>query len=214
MHPKKIVYITSSAHKRKESEYFIESRLANGKIVKDVVHFDFRSIAIKEVLDVDLSVIVSAEVLEAYQLIQVPCIVEHAGLIYDDYVSASYPGGLTKAMWNALKADFVKETNANNRKVIARAVVGYCNGMTIETFTGETRGTISATPKGLSDFYWDTIFIPDDPNGISQGSKTYAEIAADPALGIAHKVSISQSTKAMRAFVDYLTTESTLDLWR
>jgi len=112
MHPKKVVYVTSSAHKRSENEYFIESKLTNGKIAKEVVQFDFRSIQIKEVLDVDLSVIVHAEVLEAYQLIQAPCIVEHAGLIYDDYVSISYPGGLTKAMWNALKDAFVRETNA------------------------------------------------------------------------------------------------------
>ena len=93
-------------------------------------------------------------------------------------------------------------------------MVGYCNGMTIRTFVGETHGTIASSPRGSSDFYWDTVFIPDDPAGMTPGSKTYAEIAADPALGIVHKVNLSQSTKAMRAFVDYLATEPTLDLWR
>jgi inosine/xanthosine triphosphate pyrophosphatase family protein len=213
MHPKKIVYVTSSAHKKDENEHFIKSPINGGRLASDVVQFDFRGIRIKEVLDVDLTVVVRAEVKEAYQIIQTPCIVEHAGLIYDKYSAASYPGGLTKAMWNALRDNFVLETNGAGQRATARAVIAYCNGMTIETFVGETHGTLAVAPRGMSSFYWDTVFIPDQPDG-TPGSRTYAEIAADPQLGIAHKVALSQSTKAMKAFVEYLAAEPNPDLWK
>lgn len=175
-----------------------------------MVQFDFRGIPIKEVLDVELSVVVRAEVKEAYQVIQTPCIVERAGLIYDRHRSTSYPGGLTKAMWNALGEGFVLETNGAGQGAIARAVVAYCNGMTIQTFVGETHGTIASNPRGSRSFYWDTVFLPDDSAG-GRGTKTYAEIAT---LSIAQKVTLSQSTKAMRALVEYLATEPTPDLWK
>lgn len=213
MYPKKVVYVTSSPHKKTECEHFIESHICDGRSVRDVVQFDFRGIPIKEVLDVDLAVVVRAEVKEAYQIIQTPCIVEHAGLIYDKYSAASYPGGLTKAMWNALGDDFIVETNGAGQRATARAIIAYCNGMTIETFVGETHGTLAPVPRGASSFYWDTIFIPDQPCG-TPGSRTYAEISETPHLGIAHKVELSQSTKAMTAFVEYLATEPNPDLWK
>lgn len=182
-------------------------------MARDIVQFDFRGMPIKEVLDVDIAVVVRAEAKEAYQIIQTPCIVEHAGLVYDKYAAASYPGGLTKAMWNALRNNFVLETNGAGQRATARAVIAYCNGMTIETFVGETHGSLASAPRGASSFYWDTVFIPDESAG-TPGSKTYAEIAADPTLGIAHKVALSQSTKAMKAFVEYLAVEPSPDLWK
>jgi XTP/dITP diphosphohydrolase len=214
MPPKRIVYVTSSLPKELENQYFVDNmHLDDGRTIKEVVSFDIRHVAIKEVLDVDLKVIVDAEVKAAYQIIQTPCIVEHAGLIYEEYRDQSYPGGLTKPMWNALRENFVKETNGRGRRAIARAVVGYCSGMSTYVFVGETLGTISAEPKGDSDFYWDTVFIPDRSDG-KPGEKTYAEIIADPALGLPCKMSLSQSTKAMRAFVDHYVHERTAELWR
>jgi hypothetical protein len=35
---------------------------------------------------------VSTEVVSAYSQLEVPCIVEHAGLIFSDYADRSYPG--------------------------------------------------------------------------------------------------------------------------
>ena len=151
----------------------------------------------------DLNVMVRAEVEAAYSVLKVPCIVEHAGLIFADYLSAGYPGGLTKPMWNTLLQEFPRETHSAGRKAVARAVVGYCDGQRIQTFVGETSGTLASEPRGDREFYWDTVFIPDEEDG-SPGISTYAEIVADPALGLPHKVAkLSQSTRAMLRFLEY-----------
>src|SRR5215208_3217325 len=95
----KIVYVTNSSFKIKENEVFVSNcKLANGMPVSSFFEFDIRQVPIKEVLEVDLKAMVMAEVTKAYSEIRVPCIVEHAGLIFEGY--HSYPGGLTKPMWN------------------------------------------------------------------------------------------------------------------
>jgi len=198
----KVVFVTSSSFKVHENEVFCsECKLADGTPVCDVFEFDIRQVPIKEVLEVDINAMVMAEVTKAYTEIRVPCIVEHAGLIFDGHTS--YPGGLTKPMWNALKDQFITETHSAGRKVVARAVVAYCDGKTVQTFVGETAGHLSDTPRGSREFYWDTVFIPDEAKGGAK-DKTYAEIVDDPALGLAYKMrEFSQSSRAMLKFLEY-----------
>src|SRR6266851_3800041 len=192
----RIVYVTSSKFKIEENRIFSsEVRLGDGKLVADVCRFEIRQVPIKEVLEVDLAAMVMAEVSAAYSQVKVPCIVEHAGLVFEGYTS--YPGGLTKPMWDVLGDGFVSETRSSGRRALARAVVAYCEGQTIKTFVGETSGWIADTPRGKRDFYWDTVFVPDNPDG-TPGNETYAEIVASGDRGLERKVvDLSQSTKAM-----------------
>ncbi len=210
-----ITYVTSSEFKAKEIEVLAEhGRLADGTNIGDLFEFYIRPVPIKEVLEVDIATMVIAEVTKAYSVIRVPCIVEHAGLIFSDYADKSYPGGLTKAMWNALGDNFVNETGAKGRKAIAKAVIAYCDGMRVATFTGERQGTIAEAPRGTRAFYWDTVFIPDDPTGTTN-DMTYAEIVDDPTLGLKYKVTaLSQSSMAMVAFLEHLRSAPTPTLWR
>jgi XTP/dITP diphosphohydrolase len=210
----RVVYVTSSSFKKEENKVFVEHCKVDGRPVKDLFEFQIREVPILEILEVDLCVMVQAEVTRAYSLIRVPCIVEHAGLIFDDYRDCSYPGGLTKPMWNTLSDRFLRETNSVGRRAIARAVVAYCDGKQTHTFVGETEGTLADSPRGNREFYWDTVFIPDDPSGRADG-KTYAEINDDPALGLAYKMeTLSQSGKAMRKFLAFLRENPQPDLWR
>jgi XTP/dITP diphosphohydrolase len=78
-----------------------------------------------------LEKMVRFKVESAYRAVLVPCIVEHAGLVLEGYETASFPGGLTQPMWDA----------------------GYCDGMNIDTFVGETKGTLSPTPRGNRAFW-------------------------------------------------------------
>ncbi|MDC0675822.1 non-canonical purine NTP pyrophosphatase [Nannocystis radixulma] len=210
----RIVYVTQSTFKKKENACFVENcALSDGTRVKDVFQFEFRSVHVQETLESDLEKMVRAEVLSAYSKIKVPCIVEHAGLVFEDYQGCSYPGGLTKPMWNALGDHFVSETNSADRRVIARAVVAYCDGVEIRTFTGETKGKLASAPRGSAAFYWDTVFIPEDLSGASAG-KTYAEIVDDPSLGLVHKViNLSQSSRAMLNFLHFRRNQPLSQLW-
>src|SRR5258708_33891350 len=165
-----IGYVAISSYKKEENEVFVrESNLAGGRTVGEVFAFTIRPVPIQEILNVDLAVMVSAEVISAYSQLKVPCIVEHAGLVFSEYASLSYPGGLTKPMWDTLTDRFIEETHSSSRGAIARAVIAYCDGKSVRTFVGERQGTIANSPKGSREFYWDIVFIPDDPSGRTKG---------------------------------------------
>lgn len=215
-----VAYCTTSRYKMEEvAQICSEERLnvpsaprIDGKLVGDVFDFKFYDVEIVEILETSIERMVRHKAKNAYREIQIPCIVEHAGLIFQDYADKNYPGGLTQPMWDALhSANFIKETNASGRKVIAQAVIGYCDGMKIETFTGETFGTIASHERGSRGFYWDLIFQPDNLDGTS-GSSTYAEIV--DAVGIGEKVKISQSTKALKKFLEFRLKEGDPPLFR
>jgi len=211
----RVVYVTNSKFKTEENQVFAEEcTLPDGRQVKDVFEFDIRPVQIQEILDVDLSVMVSAEVVSAYSQLKIPCIVEHAGLIFSEYSDRSYPGGLTKPMWDSLGDNFIEETRSGGRGAIARAVVAYCDGKHVETFVGERLGTIADRPRGNREFYWDTVFVPDDPTGKS-GGQTYAEIVGNSSLGLAYKMQeLSQSSTAMKRFLEYRLKVGEPELWR
>jgi XTP/dITP diphosphohydrolase len=208
----RVVYVTSNQYKVAENAVFATTaKMSSGIVVGDLFEFEIRRVPIKEVLEVDLEVMVAAEVANAYGQIRVPCVVEHAGLIFQGYERQSYPGGLTKPMWDALGDKFIEESRSAGRRAIAVAVVGYCDGKAVVTFRGETQGTIADRPRGSREFYWDTVFIPDDPSGAA-GAMTYAEISDNPGLGLERKMALSQSSKAMMKFLEHrLTTRP--ELW-
>lgn len=193
-----VTFVTSSPFKREEIAAFLEVALMDdGTPVHERFSFNLANNEIKETLDVSLEAIVSQEVKAAYAQLKRPCIVEHAGLVFDEYVEDGYPGGLTKPMWNTLGGRFLEETHSAGRAARAVAAIGYCDGMKIHTFRGETVGTLSSEPRGDRAFYWDTVFIPTAAN---EAGLTYAEIVAE--RGLAHKMlEHSQSSKAMLSFL-------------
>jgi XTP/dITP diphosphohydrolase len=198
-----IVYSTTSPFKQAE----IAETCHSGSIIVpsgervaigDLFKFEFRDGRPSEPLERDLEQMVRHKAVSAYKNLLVPCIVEHAGLIFDDYIDESYPGGLTQPMWDALGAErFIAETKGAGRRVRARAVIGYCDGLNVKCFQGETSGTLASRPSGSREFYWDTIFIPESE------TVTYADICSDPKMGLKKKIALSQSTKALIEFLQY-----------
>ena len=211
----KLVYVTSNPNKQEEIDIIKSSLLLDDdRLVGDVFDFDIRTNSIPERLEIDLELLVRDEAARAYEVVRVPCIVEHAGLIFDDYRGAGYPGGLTKPMWNALGSDFLASVRLRNRGATAKAVVGYCDGMKVATFPGCTHGRLSKSPRGMRQFYWDTVFVPDDPSR-PKSQLTYAQIVDHRSLGLRYKVlQLSQSTKAIRACLQYIRTQEPNLLWR
>ncbi len=99
-------------------------------------------------------------------------------------------------------------------RAIARAVVAYCDGQRVQTFIGETQGILAESPRGETHrFYWDTVFIPEDPTGLAQ-DLTYSQIVETEGLGLHHKVTmLSQSSKAMCQFLEYIRVQGPSPLW-
>ncbi len=197
-----IVYCTGNSSKKEEwqaiSQHFTLPRPSGKVSVGELFEASFRGASLREPLLCDLHAVVREKAISAYEAIRVPCIVEHAGLIFHDLEAHSYPGGLTQPMWDALKAEgFVRMKGVAGARVTARAIVGYCDGLKVHLFHGETQGVISESPRGLRDFYWDNVFCPDDG-----GDRTYSEIADEPD-GLIAKMHLSQSRKATMAFLTY-----------
>lgn len=167
-----------------------------GTKLEKLFDFEFRDVDTREPLLCDLDAMVRYKAESAYEAVRVPCIVEHAGLILEGYEGKSFPGGLTQPMWDALGPEqFVASCSPLGARAVARAVVGYCDGLGLYTFAGEMNGTLSSPPKGRREFYWDTVFCPDGFQGA-----TYAEIAE---MDLLKKLSVSQSIKALKAFMSY-----------
>jgi XTP/dITP diphosphohydrolase len=79
---------------------------------------------------------------------------------------------------------------------------------------GERKGRIAEQVRGSRKFYWDTIFMPDDPMGNASG-RTYAEIVDDPHLGLDYKIEhLSQSSMAMKAFLEFRLSNDDAEIWR
>jgi inosine/xanthosine triphosphate pyrophosphatase family protein len=202
MKPIKIVYCSWSDFKKEEwklAKEHLELSSMPGKKLGELFELEFRQAPTSEPLLCDLEAMVRAKIASAYRHIQVPCIVEHAGLILEGYEDKSFPGGLTQPMWDSLDAEkFVACCSSLSIKAIARAVVGYCDGMNVETFVGETPGVLCAVPRGDRAFYWDTVFCPDGGSG-----KTYAEIVGADRSGLLAKLRISQSMRALTRFLEF-----------
>lgn len=197
--PIKVIYCSWSNFKKEEWEAAKDSFELSGVKLGQLFDLEFRDVPTSEPLLCDLETMVRFKVESAYREVRVPCIVEHAGLILDGYQANSFPGGLTQPMWDALDADrFVASCSVLTTRAIARAVVGYCDGLSIQTFVGETSGVLTPMPKGSRAFYWDTVFCPDGGSGM-----TYAEIAGNDKSGLLDKLKLSQSIKALTAFMQY-----------
>lgn len=190
----KLIYCSWSKYKKEEWDTIRSWEFDLGVSYELVIEFEFRKAETHEPLLCDLSAMVRAKAISAYEAVRVPCVVEHAGLILSGFEDQSYPGGLTQPMWDALGAERFALTCAPlSDKATARAVIGYCDGAGIQIFVGDTQGSLRASPAGKRAFYWDTIFCPDGFDG-----KTYAEIAD---ASLADKLKISQSIKALGQLV-------------
>lgn len=200
-----IFYATRSSFKLEElqiissdMEFLDGSGVAHK--VGNLIEFQISDIPTDEPLEVDLVRMVHHKVKSAYRSLLAPCIVEHAGLVLESHLTAGFPGGLTQPMWDSLSVDdFLARTGGAGEKVIARSVVGYCDGIQIKTFVGETQGMLASQARGSRTFYWDILFCPDGGSG-----KTYAELVESGTDGLKQKLRLSQSTKALTKFATFL----------
>ena len=175
--------------------YFVTSN--EGKIKEAKMILDFPIKAVKadliEIQSLDLEEIVRDKAQRAFALVQKPLIVDDVGL----YVEAwnGFPGPFVKQLRDSVgNLGFLKMMeNETNRRVIAKAAVGFHDGKEIHTFTGEVKGQLALEPRGEGGWGWDPIFIPEFSD------KTYAEMTPEG------KNSVSHRRAALEIFKNFLT---------
>jgi XTP/dITP diphosphohydrolase len=149
------------------------------------------AIKIEEIQTNDVAKLVKDKLTKAFREIGRPLFVEHTGLYIDGL--NGLPAGLTQVFWDSLLADRFAEIVGNfaSPRLVAKTMLGYCDGKQFHFFEGEIPGHVPKTPAGNRDFQWDCVFIPDGEN------KTFAELGPK-------KNEISMRRRALDRFAAYL----------
>lgn len=118
-------------------------------------------IELDEIQSTDLHKIVEHKLLQAYDAIKAPVLVEDVSVAFT--ALGSLPGPYIK--W------FVEDAGLDaccrmldgfeDRSAVVRTTFGYYDGEQMTFFDKEMRGRISDTPRGENGFGWDKIFIVD-----------------------------------------------------
>ncbi|WP_175807613.1 non-canonical purine NTP pyrophosphatase [Burkholderia cenocepacia] len=146
---------------------------------------------IEELQTEDVDRLVRDKLIKAFELIGRPLFVEHTGLYLEGL--NGLPAGLTQIFWDKLEADRFAALveGLGNSSVIAKTVLGYCDGREIHLFEGAINGKVPKIPAGPRHFQWDCVFVPDGH------AQTFAEMGDK-------KNEISMRRKALDAFAVYL----------
>ena len=108
----------------------------------------------------------------------------------------------------------MEETQSPGRQAIARAVVAYCDGKQVKTFVGERAGKIAERPVEAANFTGTLCSYLMTLTGVVQGVPTQ-EIVESKDLGLAYKMTVlSQSSMAMKAFLEHRLQAGDPELWR
>lgn len=180
----KIRFMSGNKHKIKEVQRILDP------IGVDIVPVSRK---IEELQTQDVNALVRDKLIKAFHEIGRPLFVEHTGL----YLRGlnDLPAGLTQIFWDRLEARRFADLVAalGDDKVIARTVLGYCDGRQMHLFEGAIDGTVPRVPAGPEDFQWDCVFMPD-------GYKTtFAEMGTE-------KDEISMRRLALDKFAAHLKT--------
>ena len=140
----KLYYVTTNKFKIDEAmDYFRNNEVASrfGIEICIIEH------NVQEILDADIHKIVERKVIDAFAHVGRPCVVEHGGLFFD--ALPKLPGALGKIIWDAVgerMCQFLAQ--GDSRQATARSCIGYCDGKTVKTYHGETRGRIAERARG------------------------------------------------------------------
>ncbi len=176
MHP--IYFVTGNPHKFREAKALLPQL--------EQVEFDLPE---EQSLDPQLVIRKKLEVAKTKH--DGPLIVEDTSLYLDGL--NGFPGPLIKWMAQAVSNDGIYQLcqRIHNTGAVAKTVIGYDDGETVQFFEGEIHGEI-VKPYGNEGFGWDEIFRP---NGLSE---TFAE------MGDEFKPEFSMRTHAFNQLSDYL----------
>ena len=166
-----------------EQLYFVTSNEGKIKEAEMILGIPIKPMRadLEEIQSLDLEEIVKAKAIKAFELVQKPLFVDDVGL----YIEAwnGFPGPFVKYLRDAVGNEGLLKMmkNETNRKIIAKAAIGFHNGKEVITFMGEVKGTLAVEPRGQGGWGWDPIFIP------SHTDKTYAELTVEEKNAVSHR---------------------------
>nr|MBI5455692.1 RdgB/HAM1 family non-canonical purine NTP pyrophosphatase [Candidatus Levybacteria bacterium] len=168
---KKLVFVTGNQAKARDVQKILDFSI-------EIVDLD-----LEEIQETDVGKVALHKVIEAYDKIQSPVIVDDVGLSINAW--NNFPGPLIKWVLKAgggnasLLLKFLDKEK--NRKATATLAIGYHDGKETHIFIGSIDGIIAKEIRGENGFGWDAVFIP---NG---RDKTFAEMTFEEKNEISHR---------------------------
>lgn len=178
-----IYFITGNPMKAKEADAILSGH--GVEVIQKELDVD-------EIQEKDAGKVAVKKAEDSFKIVNKPLFVEDTGLHIKSM--NEYPGILVKHFQNSIGLQGIVDfLDGKDRSADAVTVVAFCDHEgKVHTFEGRTSGMISERVMEGYQFAWDTIFIP---NGYE---KTYSE------LGMGEKNRISQRSKAMEKFAEWL----------
>ena len=162
---KEITFVTGNPNKAKHA-----SRLLDFPVVN-------HDVDLPEIQSLDLQEVVADKLKRAFEIIQMPVIVEDIALEFSEL--KRIPGPFIKFFAQELGLEKLAQMlDGKSRKAIAKCVIGFTDGQHTEFFKGEQHGTIADFPRGKDGFGWDKIFVSDkfpDKTNAELNETEYAE---------------------------------------
>lgn len=109
----------------------------------------------------------------AYEMLKVPVLVEDTALSFT--ALNGLPGPFIKWFLDGIGNSGLTQLLAGftDRGATAESCFALCDETGVHLFSGQRRGTIALSPRGVTEFGWDPIFIPEGE------TKTWAEMSSE-----------------------------------
>ena len=136
-----------------------------------------------EVQSLDVAVVATRKVSDAYTQLGEPVLVDDTGLTVHAW--NGLPGALVAWFLDTVGAQGILNMAAGltDRRAAVSTALGYATADGVRVFQGTVNGTLATEPRGTSGFGYDAIFIPDtDP-----GHRTYAQMTSEEKNKISHR---------------------------
>jgi non-canonical purine NTP pyrophosphatase (RdgB/HAM1 family) len=159
-------------HQSEKGVYFATSNLGKLREVENILNCPVYQVTLSliEIQSLDVWDVVARKAKDAYSHAEKPVLVEDTGL----YLSAwnGLPGALIAWFLKTMGTDGVCTMMSayEDRRAIARTILGFYDGSRFHGFLGEIVGCIVSQPRGDYGFGWDSIFQPNGAN------KTFGEM--------------------------------------
>jgi XTP/dITP diphosphohydrolase len=154
---------------------------------------EITSLDLPEIQSLDLEEIVREKVIHAYEKIKEPVFVDDVGLFVNAW--NGFPGPFIKFLIEAGGNELLLKmmSSVSDRKMTAKASIGFHDGSKIHTFIGEIKGTLVEESRGDGGWGWDPLFIPENSD------KTYAEMSPEEKNAFSHR---RNALEKFRKFLD------------
>ena len=175
----KITLITGNVGKVKEVSRYLGMPIEHVELDLD------------EIQSLDLNEIVKDKAERAFEKVKTAVLVEDVSFVFNSF--GKLPGPFIKWFQKELGNEgLCRLVDNKDRSCVATVCYGFCDGNTVDFFSGSMEGSVSENPRGENSFGWASIFIP---NGYD---KTYAELTNE------EQAVVAMRNKALKKFREFI----------